>query len=163
MTALQTFTGPGFALAAPQMTLSVGVSYTLSGFILTPRLPAHGATPYFDLDDSPGENWANGQTQWYGSGGVPAGGSLQWQFVWATYTPTETLQVVPRACVDVGDHTGAAYVDAGDVFYIDDMALTETSRFVPPVVVPEPGYPAVAVLGCASVLFALFNRKPPRG
>src|ERR1017187_1251841 len=139
LTALQTFTGPGFALAGPQVTLNAGVTYVLSGFILTPQIPSSGATIYFDLNDSPGENWGNGQTRWYGSGGIPAGGSQEWQFVSASYTPSQTMSIIPRVCVEVGDNTGSAYVNAGETFYVDNMALTEASQFAPPVQsVPEP-------------------------
>jgi hypothetical protein len=158
LTALETFSSPGFALRSEPVTLSAGISYTLSGFILTPSTPLHGATIYFDLNDSPNENPLNGQTEWYESGQVPIGGLSQWHFVWSTYTPSNTISVIPRVCVDVGGNVGVAFVDAGDMFFIDEMALTETSVFQAPTAIPEPKSFGICV-AIGLVGFSLVSRN----
>ncbi|MCW9683183.1 hypothetical protein FJR41_020710, partial [Dolichospermum planctonicum UHCC 0167] len=105
------FNGNGYALQRTVTGLIAGEKYVLSGFIYTGELTS-GST-YLDLDDI-----ANDLD-------IVAGyGIDQWQFVWKEF-------VAPSNQVTVRLVRDGEEVKAGESAYIDDVAITPISQFIP--------------------------------
>ena len=99
---------------ATRRTVSVtpGQTYVLSAYFFTMRT-SNG--PYMDLNDAPFEPTV------FSYPGVP-----QWQFSWAEFTVPPGVTEIPIRFVHDGIFT------AGDVAYVDEVALTPASEFRPP-------------------------------
>ena len=105
------FNGAGYALQRTVTGLIAGEKYVLSGFIYTGELTS-GST-YLDLNDI-----ANDLD-------IVAGyGIDQWQFVWKEF-------VAPSNQVTVRLVRDGEEVKAGESAYIDDVAITPISQFIP--------------------------------
>jgi|GEM_PF-1670230 len=105
------FNGNGYALQRTVTGLIAGEKYVLSGFIYTGELTS--GNTYLDLNDIDNDL------------DIGAGyGIDQWQFVWKEF-------VAPSNQVTVRLVRDGEEVKAGESAYIDDVAITPISQFIP--------------------------------
>ncbi|WP_199332029.1 Calx-beta domain-containing protein [Anabaena lutea] len=122
------FNGPGYALQRTVTGLIAGEKYVLSGFIYTGGLTS--GNTYLDLNDiandpnvGAGDSSQTSLNIQYNLFLTFLNGIDQWQFVWKEFVAPSN-QVTVRLVRD-------GEVKAGESAYIDDVAITPISQFIP--------------------------------